>query len=68
MTDGFFVPPLRQEQYKLINKQKNPFSKQGDGHVLAHHDGKIAGRIAAVVDDRFNQQHGLNTGHFAFFV
>ena len=28
MTDGFFVPPLRQEQHKLINKQENPFFKQ----------------------------------------
>ena len=68
MTDGFFVPPLRQEQHKLINKQENPFFKQARmAMFLAHHDGKIAGRIAAVVDDRFNHQHGLNTGHFAFF-
>ena len=67
-TDGFFVPPLRQEQHKLIDKQKNPFFKQAKmAMFLAHYDDKPAGRIAAVVDDRFNKQHGLNTGHFSFF-
>ena len=67
-TDGFFVPPLRQEQYKLIDKQKNPFFNQAKmAMFLAHYDDEPAGRIAAVVDDRFNKQHGFNTGHFAFF-
>ena len=67
-TDGFFVPPLRSEQKKLIDTDKNPFFKQAKmAMFLAEHNGKPAGRIAAVVDDRFNKQHGLNTGHFAFF-
>ena len=67
-TDAFFVPPLRQDQRKLIDIKKNPFFKQAKmGMFLAQYDGKPAGRIAAVVDDRFNKQHGLSTGHFAFF-
>ena len=54
-TDAFFVPPLRQDQRKLIDTKKNPFFKQAKiGMFLAQYDGKPAGRIAAVVDDRFN--------------
>lgn len=67
-TDGFFVPPLRMDQKKLINTKKNPFFEQAEiALFIAEHEGEIAGRIAAVVDHRFNEHHGRKTGHFAFF-
>lgn len=34
---------------------------------LAEKDGKEAGRIAAIIDRRYNDYHGTKTGHFGFF-
>ena len=67
-TDGHFVPPLRMDQKKLLNTEKNPFYNNAEiALFIAEHEGAIAGRIAAVVDHRFNKHHGNKTGHFAFF-
>ena len=67
-NDEFFVPPLRMDQKKLINTNKNPFYNDAEiALFIAEHDGKMAGRIAAVVDHRYNKHHGSKTGHFAFF-
>tara|TARA_R110000868_G_scaffold1211_7_gene9444 strand:+ start:15960 stop:17075 length:1116 start_codon:yes stop_codon:yes gene_type:complete len=67
-TDGFFVPPLRMDQKKLINPKKNPFFNNAEMALfIAEYDGEIAGRISAVVDHRFNEYHNSKTGHFGFF-
>jgi len=67
-NDAFFVPPLRMDQKKLINKDKNPFFKNAEMVLfIAEHEGKTAGRISAVVDHRFNEYHNTLTGHFGFF-
>ncbi len=67
-TDGHFVPPLRMDQKKLINTEKNPFFNNAEiALFIAEHEGEVAGRIAAIVDHRFNKHHGTKTGHFGFF-
>ncbi len=66
--DEHFVPPLRMDQKKLLNTKKNPFYNNAEiALFIAEHEGEIAGRIAAVVDHRFNKHHNNKTGHFAFF-
>jgi len=63
-----WVPPLRMDQKKLIDAKKNPFFENAEMALfVAEHNGKIAGRISAVVDDRFNKHHDRKTGHFGFF-
>jgi GNAT superfamily N-acetyltransferase len=63
-----WVPPLRMDQKKLIDKDKNPFFENaGMALFLAEKDGKDVGRIAAIVDHRFNEFHDTKTGHFGFF-
>jgi len=67
-ADEFFVPPLRMDQKKLINTTKNPFFNNAEiALFIAEHEGKIAGRISAVIDHRYNEYHGTKTGHFGFF-
>lgn len=67
-NDEFFVPPLRMDQKKLINTQKNPYFNNAEiALFIAEHEGKIAGRISAVVDHRYNGYHKSKTGHFGFF-
>lgn len=63
-----WVPPLRMDQKKLIDTNKNPFFKNAEIELfIAEKDGKDVGRIAAIIDHRFNEEHGTQTGHFGFF-
>lgn len=63
-----WVPPLRMDQKKLIDTDKNPFYQNAEIELfLAEKDGKEVGRIAAIVDHRYNKYHGTKTGHFGFF-
>lgn len=63
-----WVPPLRMDQKKLINTDKNPFFKNAEiALFLAQKNGKDVGRIAAIVDNRYNNFHSTKTGHFGFF-
>jgi len=66
--DEFYVPPLRMDQKKLIDTQKNPFFNNADMELfLAEKDGKIVGRIAAIENYAFNRYHNEKTGFFGFF-
>lgn len=64
----FWVPPLLMEQKKLLDTGKNPFFKNAEAALfLAEKDGVTAGRIAAIIDHRFNRVHETKTGFFGFF-
>ena len=63
-----WVPPLRMDQKNLIDTEKNPFFQNAEIELfIAEKDGKDVGRIAAIVDHRFNDFHKTKTGHFGFF-
>ncbi|MEX0610456.1 MAG: hypothetical protein WD016_02215 [Balneolaceae bacterium] len=63
-----WIPPLKMDQKKLINEKKNPFFNNAEMALfLAEKDGKDIGRIAAIIDHRYNEFHGTKTGHFGFF-
>lgn len=64
----YWVPPLLMEQKKLINEKKNPFYNNAEiALFLAKYNGETAGRIAAIIDHRFNEYHQQKTGFFGFF-
>lgn len=64
----YWVAPLLMEQKKLIDKKKNPFYNNADiALFLARLNGEIAGRIAAIIDHRYNDFHQAKTGFFGFF-
>ncbi|MDX1590741.1 MAG: hypothetical protein R3283_02185 [Balneolaceae bacterium] len=66
--EPYWVAPLLMEQKKLLNTQKNPFFNNADAaFFLAEHNGKPAGRIAAIIDHRYNEFHNTKTGFFGFF-
>lgn len=66
--DEFWVPPLLIEQNKLLNTNKNPFYKNAEIALFnAEHEGQPAGRIAAIIDHRYNDFHSTKTGFFGFF-
>lgn len=64
----YWVPPLVMEQKKLLDTRKNPFFNSAEIALFnAEHNGEPAGRIAAIIDHRYNKHHGTKTGFFGFF-
>ena len=58
--DPQWVPPLLMDRKKLISRKKNPFYKHSDMELfLAERDGKIVGRIGAIV----NHNHKIGRAH-----
>jgi ribosomal protein S18 acetylase RimI-like enzyme len=63
-----FVPPLWLDRESFLNPKKNPWFEFGKAELfLARRAGTVVGRIAAVVDPRYNEFHGTSTGFFGLF-
>lgn len=67
-NDPYWVPPLLMDRIKLLDKNKNPFFKHADAeYFLAYKNGKLSGRIAAIVNHTHNEIHNDKIGFFGFF-
>ena len=56
------------EQKKLVNKNKNPFFNNAEmAMFLAYYNEELVGRIAAIIDHRYNKYHNSEVGFFGFF-
>jgi GNAT superfamily N-acetyltransferase len=63
-----WVPPLMMDRWKLMDRVKNPFYQHADTEFyIAERDGKMVGRIAAIVNHNHNKEHGDKVGFFGFF-
>ncbi|MEU6350698.1 N-acetyltransferase [Streptomyces sp. NPDC047072] len=66
--DKNWTPPLEADVRKTLDPRKHPFLEFGKVKLfLARRADRVVGRIAAVVDPRFNEYHGTNYGFFGFF-
>lgn len=66
--DPLYVPPIVAERKDFLDRSKNPFLRHCElAMFVARVDGRIAGRIAAVVDANYNQHHLEQTAFFGFF-
>ncbi len=67
-SDPNWVPPLEMDRMKLIDEVKNPFYKHSEvAWFLAEDNGKIVGRIAAIINHNHNKFHDDKAGFFGFF-
>lgn len=67
-NDENFVPPLMMDRLKLLNKDKNPFFKHSKMELfMVENNGKITGRIAAIINENHNKTHNDKVGFFGFF-
>jgi len=67
-NDPSWVPPIIADRVKLLDTEKNPFYKHSVMQLfLAVSDGKIVGRIAAIINDNHNRTHKDKVGFFGFF-
>src|SRR5262249_56817174 len=66
--DPFWVPPLRIAVRELLDRAKHPFYANAEAEFfLARRDGRVVGRIAAILDRNHNKFHEENAGFFGFF-
>lgn len=66
--DPNYVPDLYLAQKEMFDRKKYPFFEYGDVQCfLAFKYGKPVGRIAAIVNKRYNEYHGSNVGFFGFY-
>jgi GNAT superfamily N-acetyltransferase len=64
----YWVPPLRMAQKELLDTTRHPFYAHASIQCfLALREGRIRGRVAAIVDHKFNEFHNEQAGSFGFF-
>jgi GNAT superfamily N-acetyltransferase len=67
-ADPNWVPPLVMDRLKLIDEEKNPFYQHAQAKwFVAEENGKVVGRIGAIINDVHNKLHEERTGWFGFF-
>lgn len=67
-SDPLWVAPLRMNVRTVLDRRKHPFHRHAEvAYFLAERDGRPVGRIAAVVNRRYNEYHGDTTGFFGLF-
>src|ERR1022692_4335800 len=63
-----WVPPLRIAVKELLDRKKHPFYANAEAELfLARQNGKVVGRIAAILDKAHNRFHEENAGSFGFY-
>ncbi len=63
-----WVPPFRSDIFLMMNKEKHPYYEHSESDFfLAIRDGKVVGRIAALVNRPFNEYHNCKDGEFYLF-
>lgn len=66
--DPHYVPPIVAERRDFLDRTKNPSLRHVElALFVARRDGRIEGRIAAVVDAHYNEHHLEQTAFFGFF-
>src|SRR6202043_3790926 len=66
--DPHWVPPLRIAVKELLDRGKHPFYANAEAEFfLARQDGRVVGRVSAIVDRNHNRFYNENAGFFGFF-
>ena len=66
--DSNFVPPLVSSEKKMMDPKRNSFYEHSEAaHFLAEKDGRIAGRISAILNRAHNEFHQDTTGFWGYF-
>ncbi len=67
-SDPNWVPPVKADRRKLLDRKRNPFYKHAEMELWVAFDGTDpVGRIAAIVNHNHNREHNDKVGFFGFF-
>jgi len=63
-----WVPPLKSDFKRLLNTKKHPFWEFSKRQLfIAEKNGRPVGRIAAIIDNNYNDYHNEKMGAWGFF-
>jgi hypothetical protein len=63
-----WIAPLRMAQKDVLNTKSHPFYKTSDVEMfLAYRNGRVVGRIMAILNRAHNEFHSERAGFFGFF-
>lgn len=66
--DSRWVPPLQKQDQHLLDPGRHPFWQSAERQLfVVRRDNRIVGRIAAIVDHKYNNYAGETCGSFGFF-
>lgn len=66
--DPNWVPPLLAEMKDKLDRRRHPFFEHAEAECfLALRDGRVVGRVAAIVDHNHNAAHRDRTGFFGLY-
>jgi GNAT superfamily N-acetyltransferase len=66
--DAHWIAPLRMAQKDILNTKRHPFYKTSDAEMfIAWRDGRVVGRIMAILNRAHNDFHNERAGFFGFF-
>lgn len=64
----YWVPPLRPDEFLSLKKDKNPAFEFCDAQYwLALRNGTVVGRIAGIINRKYNEKFGANMARFGWF-
>ncbi|KAF5043249.1 hypothetical protein DSECCO2_504170 [anaerobic digester metagenome] len=64
--NAFWIPPIIKDEYKIFNRETNPAMDFCDSCFwIAEENGKTIGRIAAIINHRYNEKVGEKLGRFS---
>src|SRR5882724_5194521 len=67
-NNAHWIAPLRMAQKDILNTKKHPFYKTSDVEMfLGYREGRVAGRIMAILNNAHNEFHNERAGFFGFF-
>jgi GNAT superfamily N-acetyltransferase len=67
-NDPHWIAPLRIAQKDILNTDRHPFYKTSDVQMfLAERDGRVVGRVMAILNRAHNEFHNERAGFFGFF-
>ncbi len=62
-----YIPPLEMDEYKMTTKKNAHFKECEQAYFLAERDGRVVGRIAAVILFPFNEKNNAKYARFTRF-
>src|SRR5215208_8443979 len=66
-NEKHWIAPLRMAQKDMLNTKSHPFYKTSDVEMfLAERDGRVVGRVMAIINHAHNEFHGEHAGFFGF--
>ena len=67
-NNTYWVPPLRSDEFHSLRKDKNPaFEFCEAKYWLAFKDGHVAGRIAGIINKKYNEKWNARAARFGWF-